>query len=475
MSQANDKDFKRRFPRGLGEPIVRHKCRLGGGEVLTVHEGGPVDLKDPDIIATEVADQLRIQPYSSATPEEVCYRATNNVRGIIYKGDKTYRYFIWLTVARTYQRLPADGSIYGENGDEGGSGGGGVGDVISGPSGPFKENGGERGKESGGGEDVELWTKIVKVPFLVWMGSSYSFLSFDVVDIFFSGPEFEYSRFQLSVDGAPFLFHAPDDNSNFNHYNVLGRDFMESRFNAFEADYSSLSVFMRRRKHLLLVPGQPLCFLDDESGKHRTDGQDRNGGGSGGGGGSSSEGPGSAGQREDWVRQRDEDLERFLEEDEEGDSDGDMDEENVEGFKKAEARIEASIDPRLLEWDSRHGQMEQERVEGSVDNDAREAQPTEAPGEGVASTILNRSQKAEGSSENDAEGDVKMMENGGSQSVIMERHVGLRERRIVEGEADSETSPASAPISRKEGKRSGIVSKENLRVSGGRTGSGMRR
>ncbi|KAK6502276.1 hypothetical protein TWF506_002859 [Arthrobotrys conoides] len=519
MSHLNEMN-KRQFPRGLGEPISRHKVKRVSGEAVGVFEGGPVDLKDPDIIAAEVATQLRVYPYSPATPEEVHMRATNNVRGIIYDGDKTFRYFVWLTCARTYRQNPIKKRFYGEDCDDGKpfdvdmDTDMDMGDVISGASGPHgnKEGKGKKKMEEGEGEeDGEMWTKIVKVPFLVWMGSPCSFLSFDTVDVFFSGPEFEYARYQLSVDGTPFLFHAPDDNSTFNHYNILGRDFMESRFRSFEADYTTLSVLMRRRRFVIFVPGQPISSEEEKSGTSEIEYEDRveNGGG---------------GESEEWIRQRDEELERFLaEEEEENDDVGD--EENVEGLRRAEGRVEASIDPRLLEWGTQREQGEQQTEQLPLDDlekqmkrmqqdheqidqqlrDVRQAvqrferamalnvpegdgmkvEEEEKREEGAGSTSSTEVAigdaaffgtgpltNSDEQSEKDGEGNVEMSDSESSREVV-DSQIGLQERRGAD--ADGFASPPSTPISRKEGKRSSLVSKENLRVSGGRTGSGMRR
>ncbi|KAF3162089.1 hypothetical protein TWF751_011028 [Orbilia oligospora] len=527
---TNLSDLKRQFPRGLGEPITRHRYKRVTGEVFDVFEGGPVDLKDPDVLAVEVATQLRVHPYSPATPEEVYLRAKSHVRGIIYDGDKTFRYFVWLTCSRTYQRRPARKRFCGEDCDESKSTDDDttMGDVLSGPSGPSgSKSCGNKGKgmknmneEEEDGE--EMWTKIVKVPFLVWMGSPCSFLSFDAVDVFFSGPEFEYSRYQLSVDGTPFLFRAPDDHSNFNHYNILGRDFLESRFRTFEADYSNLSVLMRRRDHIILVPGQPLSYGEDKSGTSGADDKDNE---NENGGSSSGEGEGEG---EEWVKQRDEDLERFLEEDEEDEDDEeeakDREGGDIEGLRRVEGGVEASIDPRLLQWSSQqeqagertedqelddlekqmaqmqqeHEQMDQQIMdvrqavqrferqvglnvpEGGEMGVEEEYKKEEGAGDIKTSEFMGNTasvgtsclRNGKDQMERDAESNVEMKDNKGSLETI-DPELSLREGRDVD--RDGFAPPPSAPISRKEGKRSSLVSKENLRVSGGRTGSGMRR
>ncbi|KAK6522084.1 hypothetical protein TWF281_002652 [Arthrobotrys megalospora] len=432
-------DFKRRFPLGLGEPIVRHKCRYPDGELLFVHEGGPVDLRNSDVIAEEVANSLKFRPYEPATEEEVHARATNPVKGIIYDKDKTYRYFIWLTVSRTYQRRPGKKS----NGDGGGSRGGKSGDESEDGevgAGVSRGDGGREEKKEGEiGEEV--WTKTVKVPFLIWMGSAYSFLSFDAVDIFFTGPEFEYSRYQLSVDGKPFLFHAPDENSGFNHYNILGRDFMESRFKTCDADYTNLTVLMKRRKNVLIVPGQPVSFGDgDTSGDYRQDDEFNEGGG----------GKDREKHGDEWVKRRDEDLERFLEEDEEEDGSDEKGkkakegEAEAEGFKKVDDKVEANIDPRLLEM-SASDKLKWEQLQK------------------LNQELLEMMRKE------DLE-DMREMERNRAR----DQQAGLRERKTDREVGEVAASPMS-PMSRKEGKRAGLVSKENMRISGGRTGSGMRR
>ncbi|KAF3314984.1 hypothetical protein TWF173_004202 [Orbilia oligospora] len=515
---TNLSDLKRQFPRGLGEPITRHRYKRVTGEVFGVFEGGPVDLKDPDVLAVEVATQLRVHPYSPATPEEVYLRAKSHVRGIIYDRDKTFRYFVWLTCSRTYQRRPAKKRFCGEDCDEAKSDDDTtMGDILSGPSGPSGSKGCDnkgKGKKNMSEEEEdgeEMWTKIVKVPFLV-------------------GPEFEYSRYQLSVDGTPFLFHAPDDHSNFNHYNILGRDFLESRFRTFEADYSNLSVLLRRRKYIILVPGQPLSYGEDKSGTFGIDDKDNDNEN-----GDSGSGEGE-GEGEEWVKQRDEDLERFLEEDEDDEDDGeeakDKEEGNIEGLRRVESGIEASIDPRLLQWGSQqeraeertedqeldglekqmeqmqqeHERMDQQimdvrqavqRFERQVGLNVPEGLGTRLP-EGDEMGIEEEDKKEEGTGdiktselmgntasvgasclrndegqmERDAESNVEMKDSKGSLEPV-DSELNLRDRRNAD--RDGFAPPPSAPISRKEGKRSSLVSKENLKVSGGRTGSGMRR
>ncbi|KAF3188715.1 hypothetical protein TWF106_007212 [Orbilia oligospora] len=527
---TNLSDLKRQFPRGLGEPITRHRYKRVTGEVFGVFEGGPVDLKDPDVLAVEVATKLRVHPYSPATPEEVYLRAKSHVKGIIYDGDKTFRYFVWLTCSRTYQRRPAKKRFCGEDCDEAKSTDDDttMGDVLSGPSGPSGsksyDNKGKgkknmREEEEDGGE---MWTKIVKVPFLVWMGSPCSFLSFDAVDVFFSGPEFEYSRYQLSVDGTPFLFHAPDDHSNFNHHNILGRDFLESRFRTFEADYSNLSVLLRRRKYITLVPGQPLSYGGDKSGTSGADDKDND---SENGESGSGEGEGEG---EEWVKQRDEDLERFLEEDEEDEEEDeeakDGEEGNIEGLRRVEGGVEASIDPRLLQWGSRQERAEDRTEDQELDDlekqmaqmqqehekmdqqimDVRQAvqrferqvglnvpeggemrveeeDKREEGAEDIKTSEFTGNTASAGTSclrndedrmEMDAENNVEMKDSEGSLEPV-DPELGLREMRNAD--RDGFPPPPSAPISRKEEKRSSLVSKENLKVSGGRTGSGMRR
>ncbi|RVD90142.1 uncharacterized protein DFL_001118 [Arthrobotrys flagrans] len=410
MSQFDD-DFERRFPRGLGEPIVRRKSKFTNGEAFVVHEGGPVDLEDPDIIAAEVANRLRIYPYAPATPE-VYNRAMNNVRGIIYDGDKTYRYFIWLTVSRTYQHQPVkkrfcgDGTGKAKFIDE-------IGGAISGPSGPGGSKGGDKGDKKGKGkgkmseeeEGGEMWTKTVKVPFLVWMGSPRSFLSFDTVDVFFSGPEFEYSRYQLTVDGTLFLFRGPDGNSNFNHYNILGKDFMESRR---VEDGVKASIDLR------------LLGWDSEQGKA-------------------------------WEQ-----MEREYET---------IDQQSMETRQAVQAF------ERELGLDVREAGGIEVGEEGKKEDETGGVLATEPTRENAASAQPNRLTNGEGQNEKDLEGKAEMKECEGGRA---EPQIGLRERRIVDLEGLA-ASPSSSPISRKKGKMSGLVSKEDTRVSGGRTGSGMRR
>ncbi|KAF3214548.1 hypothetical protein TWF191_009729 [Orbilia oligospora] len=332
-------------------------------------------------------------------------------------------------------------------------------------------------------------------------------------DIF--GPEFEYSRYQLSVDGTPFLFHAPDDHSNFNHHNILGRDFLESRFRTFEADYSNLSVLLRR-KYITLVPGQPLSYGGDKSGTSGADDKDND---SENGESGSGEGEGEG---EEWVKQRDEDLERFLEEDEEDEEEDeeakDGEEGNIEGLRRVEGGVEASIDPRLLQWGSRQERAEDRTEDQELDDlekqmaqmqqehekmdqqimDVRQAvqrferqiglnvpeggemrveeeDKREEGAEDIKTSEFTGNTASAGTSclrndedrmEMDAENNVEMKDSEGSLEPV-DPELGLREMRNAD--RDGFPPPPSAPISRKEEKRSSLVSKENLKVSRGRT------
>ncbi|KAK6341916.1 hypothetical protein TWF730_001401 [Orbilia blumenaviensis] len=375
-------EFKRLFTRGLGDPIIRHKCKMPRSEGMCfVHDGGPVDLKDGDIIAQEVSQRLNFEPYTPATPEEVLACSTNDVKGIVYDGDDTYRYFVWLTVSRNYLMQP-EAKAHSSRSSSG------SGDALSSNQRKRKATTMEEGGDNASKDDV--WTKIVKVPFLIWMGSPFSFLSFETVDTFFSGSEFEYSRYQLSIDGAPFLFNAPDDNSVFDHYNILGRDFIDSRFKAFSVDYNTLTLSLKRRNVLKHVPTQPSALKTERKDDLEsaldywcvdTSGQAK----------------GEEGREEAWVKKRDEDLEKFLEEDEEDDDDdedyvydgkGGEDEEGrgevgedvddgeegcwtTKGFKQINTGAEASIDPMLLQLASEQRREEkarrdQEKVEAEL-------------------------------------------------------------------------------------------------------------
>ncbi|KAF3930270.1 hypothetical protein ABW20_dc0107539 [Dactylellina cionopaga] len=342
----DQKDFKSRFPRGFGDPITRHKCNFPNGTAI-IHQGGPVDLKDPESIAREVDSLLEISHLEPATEEQVVERAQSDVEGIIYDKDCTYRYFVWLTVSRKYRTATsgdkgqgrdantekdavlasADTSTASFDADASADA-----DDATVTASPTEGSEGERKSDEG-----RVITKTIKVPFLVWFGSAMSFLSFDIVNFFFSDPEVEFcTQFPLEVDGEPFVFHAPDDHSNFNHYCILGRDFLESRFKAVDADYENLKVVMKRRKVIPRPRCEPTPVIVEDT-------------------------PASK-----WIRERDEDLERYLDEDDDSGGEADDegggcgDEERDEGTKYE--NLEMNIDPRLLVLD--HGMTLQQRKSG---------------------------------------------------------------------------------------------------------------
>lgn len=48
MNLTNEPDFNRRFPAGVGENIVRNRCKdPETGCMFNIYTGGPVDLIDP--------------------------------------------------------------------------------------------------------------------------------------------------------------------------------------------------------------------------------------------------------------------------------------------------------------------------------------------------------------------------------------------------------------------------------------------
>ncbi|KAJ6264147.1 hypothetical protein Dda_0289 [Drechslerella dactyloides] len=276
------KDFRRRFPRGLGRPIRRTKEQSPNGFVWR-HSGGPVDLDDQEETYIRILELLDIRDMEGASRIDMMMRQGNNVEGIIYKDDFTYRYYVWLTLARE-----------------------------------IKTNCVRTGRQI-------TVNRTAKVPFLIWFGSSQSFLSFALHSIkltagiistlslplqcmqfakhFFERDETDRSHLTAQVDGDDFTFISANRTTPFSHMNVLGRDFLDSRFRIIEADYNTLTVHCVRRKTLRDSRTNSL----------------------------------------DWVRERDEELERYLQMDDENSEfekdddycvelleDGDSDGENLE-------------------------------------------------------------------------------------------------------------------------------------------------
>ncbi|EPS36747.1 hypothetical protein H072_9594 [Dactylellina haptotyla CBS 200.50] len=326
------RDFKRRFPRGFGEPITRAKATTPHG-VLIIHHGGPVDLRNPESTRQEVNSLLGISPYEEATITDVYTRAEEDVEGIIYDKDKTFRYFVWLTAGRKLSHKRTNGHKTNGNRVVPETNGNSAHDPYT-----HRENGNDddgietESSSDDADADVEVELRIRKIPFLVWFGSSASFLSLDTTRHFFNNIEMKRCReFPLMVDGEPFFFRAPDERSNFSHYNILGRDFLESRFNAVDADYTNLKVLLKRRNMIKPMTSEPTPTPE-------------------------------------WVRERDEDLERYLEDEDDDDDDGDddCDDNSYVGvgidsgsgirervvLGRGDENLEMNIDPRLLVVDT---------------------------------------------------------------------------------------------------------------------------
>ncbi|KAK6496370.1 hypothetical protein TWF481_002395 [Arthrobotrys musiformis] len=496
------------LPPKYGKPISRQQYRDATGGIVTTFGGGPVDLKDPAIIMAEVASRLKIRPYSEATQEEAYIRrTTDNIKGIIYETDKTYRYFVWFTVGRKYCcRLSRESSSSSSERES----------SLIGEDGSW-ESSSSSGESSGrsGKAGMKTFDKIAKVPFLVWMGSSMSFLSFETINMFFTGAEVECQRYSVDVDGVPFLFNGPKGDTGFKHYNILGRDFMESRFKTFQADYTTLTVQMRRRRDPVLVSGQQpssyprgsVCGVENQYIHYESVGEKA--------ALSSKREELIQRRNEEWVKRRDEDLERYLEEDEDEEyDDGDAREGKPE--RMGGVSDEESIDPRLLVWDADQEmdrmateqlkaeqtmEKERERVPrqiaqtGSVIREAHgevelgapganeedkrkeetaEASFTEVIGRAITpagpSRPINGVSQSRGSAE-----DGGSSESGSSDQDTAEPQITLPKRKASYGQMGLAAVPTSSPVSRKEGKRSGSVSEGGIKVSGSRTGSGMRR
>ncbi|KAF3941453.1 hypothetical protein ABW19_dt0208915 [Dactylella cylindrospora] len=262
-------DSKRTF----GSPISKHKVRDDNGVIL-VYDGGPLDLSNP----------------KTATRKEVVDRAKDDIEGIIYETDKTYKYFVWLTVSRRYF--------------------------------------------SGGGVDGNSPEVVsIKVPFLLWFGSDMSFLNFEVVDYFFDHHETNHTQLPIEIDGEQFIFQSPTSQSRFSHYCILGRDFLESRFRAVEADYQQLTVTLKRRKKSINRELTP-----------------------------------------EWIRIRDKDLEKYLDDDDSDEGEGGVEENNREnGWSNEESEEEEEGEI------SKGGENDSENKNGNIDpallGEARDVRP----------------------------------------------------------------------------------------------------
>ncbi|KAK6353370.1 hypothetical protein TWF696_005338 [Orbilia brochopaga] len=118
--------------------------------------------------------------------------------------------------------------------------------------------------------------RTAKVPFLLWFGNAESYLSPTTAKYFFGLADTERTHIDVSVDGDEFVFHTPDEENGNNYMSILGRDFLDSRFKRIDADYNSRILRCRRRQ----------TIRDDE-------------------------------ETLDWIRERDNELERYLQADEE--------------------------------------------------------------------------------------------------------------------------------------------------------------
>ncbi|KAF3917319.1 hypothetical protein AA313_de0210310 [Arthrobotrys entomopaga] len=435
MPIFDQKDFKSRFPLGFGEPITKLRCPTIQGPVI-IHQGGPVDLEDPEITAENVNTRLGIHPLEHITKAEATARAKQaNIEGIIYDSDKTYRYFVWLVLERRYfvglpngvtkavKHHKSDAMISGLGEGSGTSVvNGDGGDTSSTPSTIVIKNEDGEGSESDDGKNEDgMAVRRVKA-----------------ADYFFDANENEQcNQFPLLVDGESFTFHAPDDHSDFYHYNILGQDFLESRFKKVDADYVNSKVHIVRRKKIYIARSEHSPTPE-------------------------------------WVRERDEDLERYLDEDDEDDSGEDADDEGGSGSNNDEKRgrgrgrgrgmrrvwgdeekiMESVIDPRLLVLD---------------DDD----EPKEVPMQQVRRR--KREPELEDLVKVDKEGDVAMTNSGDvNVRIVKQNSKRMQDSKMIKrkeknrgGIAEYQgyvSSPGRISTQRQE-KRTGLVSKENLKIS----------
>ncbi|KAF3912640.1 hypothetical protein ABW21_db0200819 [Orbilia brochopaga] len=112
-----------------------------------------------------------------------------------------------------------------------------------------------------------------KVPFLLWFGSPESYLSLTTAKYFFEDADTDRSQIDVFVDDDPFNFNVFPNEDGTNYVSILGRDFLDSRFREIEADYTTFKITCHRRRQIR--DSQAVGTLD-------------------------------------WVRERDRELERYL-------------------------------------------------------------------------------------------------------------------------------------------------------------------